>query len=121
MLIGVWEQQRSPQACKIWVTDRINDTPAPRPGLATLLASVPRLTREAAEVTAEAAASATSDVESQGPSLPLSILDVRSKALDEIQNKQRSRAEQNLRNPVRPVNLCPISLIRDHFLAFQPK
>ena len=29
----------------------------------------------------------TSDVESQGPSLPLSILDVRSKALEEIQNK----------------------------------
>ena len=52
-----------------------------------MLASVPRLTREAAEVTAEAAASATSDVESQGPSLPLSILDVRSKALEEIQNK----------------------------------
>ena len=90
-------------------------------GLATLPASVLRLTREAAEVTAEAAASATSDVESQGPSLPLSILDVRSKALDEIQNKQRSRAEQNLRNPVRSVNLCPISLIRDHFLAFQLK
>ena len=66
----------------------------------------------------------TSDVESQGPSLPLSILDVRSKALEEIQIKPakvQSRTEPMPMKPSQASKLVSEQLDKGPFFGLEPK